>query len=76
MGSRNKTTRLSVDLSSNMTKLVESLAQTASISKTDVVRLAVLLLHEVKKSEEAGGYVAVIDKNGDKTKFILLTNRS
>ena len=66
-----KITRMSLDLNSEMTLVIEQLAKKSGRTKAEVVRQSIALYKTIKEAEANGEYPALINKAGQVTAKLI-----
>lgn len=63
--------QMTVDLGPNVVALINRCADNTGLSKEDVLRLALLLFDLAQNEEAKGGHLALIDRDGNKTRLVF-----
>ena len=63
--------KLSFILNSKAVKMLKAVAKYAGVSKAEALRTAILLFAAGKRLQDQGGHMAIIDKDGNKTKLLF-----
>lgn len=63
--------RMSLNMSPELSEMLEVMSSKAHATKTDIVKKAIFLMKIAMDSKEKGNQVAVVDKKGHKISEIL-----